>query len=262
MKVVILCGGYGTRIRDVADNIPKPMIPIGPYPILWHIMKYYASHGHQEFVLCLGYKSQVIKDFFLNYEAHTKDFTVVLGRDGDVRFHTDHDESDWQITLADTGLNALTGARIRKIKNYIGDDENFMLTYGDGVGDIDIGSLLAFHAAHGKLLTVTGVRPPGRFGELMADADGLVSEFNEKPQATAGRISGGFFVCRREIFDYLDEREDLVFEQEPMSRLVADRQMCLYPHDGFWQPMDTHREYSLLNRLFDSGKAPWVIWKK
>ncbi|MCG3770999.1 MAG: Glucose-1-phosphate cytidylyltransferase [Nitrosomonadaceae bacterium] len=262
MKVVILCGGYGTRIRDVADDIPKPMILIGRYPILWHIMKYYANYGHQEFILCLGYKSQAIKDFFLNYEAHTKDFTIVLGRGGDVRFHTDHDEANWQVTLADTGLDAMTGARIRKIRSYIGGDEHFMLTYGDGVGDIDIASLLAFHAAHGKILTVTGVRPPGRFGELVADRVGCVSEFNEKPQATAGRISGGFFICRREIFDYLDEREELVFEQEPMNRLVADGQLMLYPHDGFWQPMDTHREYILLNRLFDSGKAPWVVWRK
>ena len=263
MKVVILCGGFGTRIRDVADNIPKPMIPIGRYPILWHIMKYYASYGFKEFVLCLGYKSQVIKDFFRNYETHTKDFTIVLGHGGgDIRFHTGHDESDWQVTLADTGLDTMTGARIRKIKNYLGDDEQFMLTYGDGVGDVDLFKLMEFHEAHGRMLTVTGVRPPGRFGELMSDAEGLVSEFNEKPQATAGRISGGFFLCRREIFDYLDDREDLVFEQGPMRRLVADRQLFFYPHDGFWQPMDTHREYLLLNQLFDSGKAPWVIWKK
>ena len=262
MKVVILCGGYGTRIRDVADDIPKPMILIGRYPILWHIMKYYANYGHQEFILCLGYKSQAIKDFFLNYEAHTKDFTIVLGRGGDVRFHTDHDEANWQVTLADTGLDAMTGARVRKIRDYIGDDEHFMLTYGDGVGDIDVARLLAFHTAHGKILTVTGVRPPGRFGELVADKTGCVSEFNEKPQATAGRISGGFFICRREIFDYLDEREELVFEKEPMNRLVADGQLMLCPHDGFWQPMDTHREYILLNRLFDNGNAPWVVWKK
>jgi len=260
MKAVILCGGYGTRIRDVADNLPKPMISIGRYPILWHIMKYYASYGLNEFVLCLGYKGQVIKDFFLNYEAHTKDFTIVLGRGGDVRFHTNHNESDWQVTLADTGLDAMTGARIRKIRNYIGDDEHFMLTYGDGVGDIDINRLREFHMAHGKILTVTGVRPPGRFGELMADGDGLVSEFNEKPQATGGRISGGFFVCRREIFDYLDEREDLVFEQEPTKRLVADGQLFLYPHNGFWQPMDTYRDYLLLNGLAAKGKAPWMIW--
>lgn len=261
MKVVILAGGYGTRIRDVADNIPKPMISIGHYPILWHIMKYYASYGHKEFVLCLGYKGQLIKDFFLNYEAHTKDFTVVLGRGGNLRFHTDHDESGWEVTLVDTGLDSMTGARLRKIKDYIHDDDQFMLTYGDGVGDINIAGLLAFHKAHGKILTVTGVRPPGRFGELNADVSGLVSEFNEKPQATAGRISGGYFVCRHEIFDYLDGRDDLMFEAEPMNRLVADGQLMLYPHDGFWQPMDTHREYILLNRLFDSGKAPWVVWK-
>lgn len=258
MKVVILAGGYGTRIRDVADDIPKPMILIGRYPILWHIMKYYASYGFKEFVLCLGYKSHVIKDFFLNYEAHTKDFTISLGRNNDVQFHTDHDESDWRVTLVDTGLDALTGARVRKIRNYIGDDENFMLTYGDGVGDIDLDGLLAFHKGHGKILTVTGVHPPGRFGELVAGAGDLVSEFNEKPQATGGRISGGFFVCRREIFDYLDEREDLMFEQGPMNRLVADHQMCLYEHNGFWQPMDTSREYQLLNSLYAKGNAPWV----
>ena len=260
MKVVILCGGYGTRIRDVAEDVPKPMIPIGRYPIVWHIMKYYASYGFKQFILCLGHKSPVIKDFFLNYEAHTKDFTIQLGRNNDVQFHTDHDESDWRVTLADTGLGALTGARIRKVRNYIGADENFMLTYGDGVGDIDIDRLLAFHKEHGKILTVTGVRPPGRFGELIADSDGLISEFNEKPQATAGRISGGFFVCRREIFDYLDEGEGLMFEKEPMNRLVAEGQLFLYPHDGFWQPMDTSREYQLLNSLYEQGKAPWVRW--
>ena len=255
---MILCGGLGTRIRDVADNIPKPMIPIGRYPILWHIMKYYASYGFKDFVLCLGYKGQVIKDFFLNYETNTKDFTIRLGGSNNVRFHTEHDESDWQVTLVDTGLDALTGARVRKIQKYIGDDEHFMLTYGDGVGDIDINKLHEFHKEHGKVLTVTGVRPPGRFGELVAGADNVVSEFNEKPQATAGRISGGFFVCRRELFDYLDVREDLMFEQEPMNRLVADRQMCLYEHDGFWQPMDTSREFQLLNSLYEKGIAPWV----
>lgn len=259
MKVVILCGGFGTRIRDVADNIPKPMIRIGQQPILWHIMKYYASYGFRDFILCLGYKGEMIRDFFLNYEVHTQDTTLVLGCGrGGMRFHGDHDAHGWHVTLADTGQAALTGARIRKIKKYIGDDEQFMMTYGDGVGDIDLDKLLDFHRAHGKALTVTGVRPPGRFGELMANADGLVTRFNEKPQATAGRISGGFFVCRREIFSYLDEREDLVFEQEPMNRLVADRQMCVYEHDGFWQPMDTSREYQLLNSIYAGGNAPWV----
>ncbi len=260
MKIVILCGGYGTRIRDVADDIPKPMIPVGRFPILWHIMKYYACFGHKEFVLCLGYKSQAIKDFFLNYEAHIKDFTINLGGKAGIQFHTDHSESDWRVTLAETGLNAMTGSRVRRIRKYIGDDESFMLTYGDGVGDVDLDKLLAFHNAHGRVLTVTGVRPPGRFGELLNDASGAVTEFNEKPQATGGRISGGFFVCRREIFDYLDDREDLVFEKEPMTKLVKDGQLMMYEHDGFWQPMDTNREYQLLNGLYDSQNAPWVKW--
>jgi len=260
MKVAILCGGYGTRIRDVADNIPKPMIPVGRFPILWHIMKYYASYGHKDFVLCLGYKSQAIKDFFLNYEAHIKDFTIDLGGKAAVQFHTDHSESDWRVTLAETGLNALTGARIRRAQKYLGDDDSFMLTYGDGVGDIDLDRLLAFHNSHGKALTVTGVRPPGRFGELLSDANGKVTEFNEKPQAAGGRISGGFFVCRKNLFGYLDDREDLMFEKEPMARLVKDGQLMVFEHDGFWQPMDTHREYQLLNDLFASDKAPWVKW--
>lgn len=258
MKVVILCGGYGTRIRDVADHIPKPMIPVGRFPILWHIMKYYASFDHRDFVLCLGYKSHVIKDFFLNYEAHTKDFTIELGRQGHIQFHTDHEESDWRVTLAETGLEAMTGARIQRIRNYVGDDD-FLLTYGDGVGDIDLDRLLAFHRSHGRALTVTGVRPPGRFGELVHN-DGLITEFNEKPQATGGRISGGFFVASSKLFDYLNDDESLVFEQEPMRRLVSDRQLMVFEHDGFWQPMDTHREYQLLNSLYEKGEAPWVRW--
>lgn len=256
MKVVILCGGYGTRIRDVSDNIPKPMIPIGRFPILWHIMKYYASYGHRDFVLCLGYKSHVIKDFFLNYEAHTKDFTIELGRNGGMIFHTEHDESDWKVTLAETGLNSMTGSRIKRIQKYVG-DEDFMLTYGDGVGDINLESLLKFHRQHGRTLTVTGVRPPGRFGELMS-ADGVITEFNEKPQAAGGRISGGYFVASSKLFEYLNDDEGLVFEQEPMHKLVADRQLMAFEHDGFWQPMDTSREYQLLNSLYDKGGAPWV----
>ena len=260
MKVVILCGGYGTRIRGVADDLPKPMIPVGRYPILWHVMKYYAQRGHRDFVLCLGYKGQAIKEFFLNYEALTRDFTITFGQEKTLEFHSSHDEADWRVTLADTGLAAMTGARIRRIRRYVAGEPTFMLTYGDSLGDVDLDALVAFHRSHGRVLTVTGVRPPGRFGELMADANGCVTEFNEKPQATGGRISGGFFVCRREIFDYLDDREDLVFEQEPIRRLVDDRQMMVYEHEGFWQPMDTHREYQLLNALFDSGNAPWVVW--
>lgn len=260
MKTVILCGGHGTRIRDVADNIPKPMIPVGGLPILWHIMKYYAAFGHRDFVLCLGYKAEAIKDFFLNYEAHTRDFTLTLGRHKSIEYHSDHAESDWRVTLADTGLDAMTGARVKRIRRYIGDDEDFMLTYGDGVGDVDLAALLAFHRAHGRVLTVSGVRPPGRFGEIVSAADGRVTEFNEKPQAAAGLISGGFFVCRRALFDYLDEGEGLVFEQEPMRRLVAEGQLMVYRHDGFWQPMDTYRDWLLLNGLWERGEAPWKAW--
>jgi glucose-1-phosphate cytidylyltransferase len=221
-------------------------------------MKYYASLGHRDFVLCLGYKSEAIKDFFLNYEAHTKDFTIELGRKESLIFHTDHEESDWRVTLADTGLKSMTGARIKRIKKYVG-DEDFMLTYGDGVGNIDLKALLEFHREHGRTLTVTGVRPPGRFGEL-AHSNGVITEFNEKPQAAGGRISGGFFVATSQIFNYLDDDEELVFEQRPMRKLVENQQLMMYEHDGFWQPMDTSREFQLLNSLYDSGEAPWVNW--
>lgn len=258
MKVVILCGGYGTRIRDVADDIPKPMIPLGPYPILWHIMKYYASFGFKEFVLCLGYKGNVIREFFLNYEAYTRDVTLELGNTSVLSFHNNHPESDWKVTLVDTGLKAMTGARIRKIARYVGDDE-FMLTYGDGVGNIDINALLATHRQSGRVLTVTGVRPPGRFGELRSE-NGRVTEFNEKPQAAGGLISGGFFVANPRLFDYLEGDDSLVFEQEPMRRLVADSQLAVHEHDGFWQPMDTSREYQALNTMYSKGEAPWVRW--
>ena len=261
MKVVILCGGYGTRIRDVSDDIPKPMIPIGGYPILWHIMKYYACAGHYEFVLCLGHKSHVIKNFFLNYEVNTNDITINLDRKKPIVFHNDHKELDWKITLAETGLNAMTGARIKKIQRYVLGDDHFLLTYGDGVGNIDLKKLVDFHLSHGKILTVSGVRPPGRFGELMSDGKGKVVEFNEKTQSTEGLISGGFFVCRKEIFNYLNDREDLVFELDPLRKLVGEGQMMVYEHNGFWQPMDTSRDHLLLNALFNERKAPWVIWK-
>lgn len=257
MKVVILCGGYGTRIRDVADDIPKPMIPIGPFPILWHIMKTYAHFGHKEFIICLGYKGQVIKDFFLNYEAYTRDLTITFGKQGGIEYHSDHDESGWKITLADTGIRSMTGSRISRIRDYVG-NEDFMLTYGDGVSDVDIDKLLEFHKSHGRVLTVTGVRPPGRFGEMVSEASGEILEFNEKPQATAGRISGGFFVASPRLFEYVDDQEGLVFEQGPMRQLVKDKQLMMFEHDGFWQPMDTSREFQLLNSLYENGGAPWV----
>lgn len=256
MKTVILAGGYGTRIRDVADDIPKPMIPIGPYPILWHIMKWYSYFGHKDFIICLGYKAQVIKDFFLNYEAYTRDFTISFGK-SELKFHNEHTETDWKVTLADTGVRSMTGARVSRIRKFVG-DEDFMLTYGDGVSDVDIDKLLAFHKSHGKILTVTGVRPPGRFGEMISGDQGQVVEFNEKPQASAGRISGGFFVASSRIFDYISDDEDLIFEQNPIKQLVADQQLMMFEHDGFWQPMDTSREYQLLNSIYEKGKAPWI----
>jgi glucose-1-phosphate cytidylyltransferase len=259
MKVVILAGGFGTRIRDVAEDIPKPMIPIGPYPILWHIMKWYAHFGHTDFVICLGHRGQVIKNFFLDYRAQTRDFTVTYGAGAGagIVYHGGHDEADWRITLADTGTHAMTGSRIARIRKYV-DDEEFMLTYGDSVSDVDLHQLLAFHRAHDKVLTVTGVRPPGRFGEMVAAANGTVTEFNEKPQATGGRVSGGFFVANRRLFDYLGDGDDIVFEVGPMRQMVLDQQLMMFEHDGFWQPMDTSREYQLLNSLYAGGKAPWV----
>ncbi len=259
MKTVILCGGMGTRIRDVADDIPKPMIPIGGLPILWHIMKYYAHFNHKEFVLCLGHKSEVIKNFFLNYDSTTRDFTVRMGKNHAIEYHNDHSEPDWAVTLAETGEKAMTGARVKRVQKYVGKDDLFMLTYGDGVGNVDLNALLAFHKKHNKVLTITGVRPPGRFGEL-STVDGHVTGFNEKPQTSTGLINGGFFVCSRKFFDYLDDREDLVLEKEPMKRLVQDQQMMVFEHTGFWQPMDTAREYQLLNSVYQSGEAPWKIW--
>lgn len=258
---MILCGGKGTRIRGVADDLPKPMIPVGDYPILWHIMKSYAHYGHKDFVLLLGYKGWEIKDFFLNYRARLNDFTLELGNPGGIKFHNVHDEADWRVTLAETGQETLTGSRLKRAQAYIGDDEHFMLTYGDGVGDIDIDKLIAFHKSHGKILTVSGVRPPGRFGEIDA-REGQVMEFNEKPQASGGRISGGFFVCRRELFDYLPSgRDDITLEADPMRHLARDGQMMMYEHDGFWQCMDTYRDFQLLNGLFADGQAPWVKWR-
>ncbi|GHT15606.1 glucose-1-phosphate cytidylyltransferase [Bacteroidia bacterium] len=259
MKTVILCGGYGTRIRDVADDIPKPMIPIGGYPILWHIMKYYSTFGHKDFVLCLGYKSNIIKDFFVNYAMHSSDFTLKLGQNN-IEHHATRNAEDWTITMAETGLNTMTGGRVKRIQKYIGNDDYFMLTYGDGVGNIDIARLLEFHKSHGKAATLTGVYPPGRFGELVITDKQEVVGFNEKPQVSGGRINGGFFVFSKEIFSYLNDDENLVLEQEPMKKLVENKQLMVFEHDGFWQPMDTSREYNLLNQMYENHNALWVKW--
>jgi len=236
------------------------MLPIGGFPILWHIMKYYSTFGQKEFVLCTGYKSGTIKDFFRNYKERISDFTIYLDQSVPIAYHNSFSEADWKVTLADTGLNAMTGARIYRIRKYIADDQTFMLTYGDGVGDIDINALLTFHKSHGKVLTVSGVQPPGRFGELETSEDNQVIRFNEKPQAGGGFINGGYFVCERQVFDYMEDREDLIFEKDVINKIVKDKQLMVYKHDGFWQPMDTSREYQLLNELFSKGTAPWVRW--
>jgi glucose-1-phosphate cytidylyltransferase len=257
MKVVILSGGYGTRIRDVSEDLPKPMIPIGGRPIIWHIMKYFSSFGHKEFVLCLGYKGDVIRNFFLNYENYINDTTIEYGNKINVVNHSNEHSIDWKVTLAETGLSSMTGSRLKQIKDYV-QDETFFLTYGDGLGDINLDELVNFHNSHGRVLTVTGVHPPGRFGELRADLDGVVTEFNEKPQSEAGRISGGFFVADKRIFKYLNDDKSLVFEEQPMRALVVEKNLMVFNHDGFWQPMDTAREYQLLNKLYQERSAPWV----
>lgn len=259
MKVVILCGGKGTRLREETEYRPKPMVPIGQRPILWHIMKTYAHFGHKEFILCLGYKGEMIKDYFRNYFWNTSDVTLQLGQDPNVRFHGRHEEEDWSVTLADTGENSMTAFRIRLIERYLGGDENFLLTYGDGVGNIDIGASIRRHQETGKICTLTAVRPPGRFGELsLADDDGINS-FNEKPQTEGGYINGGYMVCRREIFSYLPDDPTVMLEQAPLKRLAQEGKLGAYLHHGFWQPMDTYQEFSLLNSLWQTGNPPWRV---
>jgi glucose-1-phosphate cytidylyltransferase len=261
LKAVILCGGQGTRIRDASEVLPKPMLPIGGRPILWHIMKIYSAHGIDEFVLCLGYKGWLIKEFFLNYRVMTSDLTVDLGASTKITIENTRAIEGWRITLAETGESTMTGGRIAAIRRYVENEDVFCLTYGDGVADVDIAALLEFHRRHGKVATVTAVRPPGRFGEMRIDG-GAVTEFNEKPQATEGFINGGFLVCdARRIWDYVGEDPQTVFEREPLQRLAREKQLVAYPHLGFWQPMDTLREYNLLDALWSSGKAPWKVWR-
>ena len=261
MKVAILCGGRGTRLREVSDLIQKPMVPIGDKPILWHIMKIYSAHGINDFVLLLGHKGDVIREFFLNFAAHTTDVTIDLSRTdaGRITFHGSPREP-WRVTLVDTGEDAMTGARLRRARHFLDDAGLFCATYGDGVGNIDITGLLNFHRQHGKIATLTGVLPPGRFGELRVE-DNAVRRFNEKPQVSGGCINGGFFVFQRDFLEnYLNDDEGLILEREPMERLAADDQLMMFRHEGFWQPMDTPREFALLNNLWSTGKAPWKVW--
>lgn len=259
MKVVILCGGQGTRLREQTEVVPKPMVDIGGRPIIWHIMKTYAHFGLNEFVLCLGYKGNIIKEYFINYDLRTTDFELCLGDKSTVNILRDNGEGDWRVSLIETGEHAMTGARVFRVREHV-KNEAFCLTYGDGLGSIDIRALLDFHKKHGKIATVTGVRPPGRFGELELDGDQVVA-FAEKPQVTESFINGGFFVLEPEFIDrYLSDDEDLTLEREPLQRVAADGELMMYPHTGFWQPMDTFREWKMLEELWDSGEAPWKIW--
>ena len=255
MKVVILAGGRGTRLAEETAAIPKPMVEIGGRPILWHIMRLYAHFGLTDFVICLGYKGYVIKSYFASYLLHRSDVTIDLGANR-TEYHNGTGEN-WRVTLADTGDATETGGRIRRVARYLSPDEPFCMTYGDGLGDIDIARAIAFHRAHGRLATVTAVRPPPRFGGLRLAGD-VVTRFTDAP--SEGWINGGFFVLSPGVLDLI-EGDATVFEQEPLSRLAQDGQLAAFPHDGFWQPMDTLREKLALNALWNSGAAPWKLWE-
>jgi glucose-1-phosphate cytidylyltransferase len=255
MKVVILAGGRGTRLAEETSARPKPMVEIGGKPLLWHIMRIYAAHGHKDFFVACGYKGELIKEYFHNFYVHNNDYLIDL-HDG-TRKVLGSNGIDWRIGVIDTGLETMTGGRVLRLKEWLG-DETFMVTYGDGVGDVDISALLAFHRAHGKLATVTAVRPPARFGGLVLAGD-TVCEFSEKPQAGEGWINGGFFVFEPAVLSYVTG-DDTILERQPLEYLAADGQLKAFRHEGFWQPMDTLREKQLLENLWAGGQAPWKVW--
>jgi len=252
---VILAGGLGTRLREETEFRPKPMVEVGGKPILWHIMKNFAHYGLNSFVVCVGYRGDIIKEYFINYRARNNDFTVTLGEHERTTFHGVHGEATWTVTVADTGDSTMTGGRVYMTRPYI--DGTFLCTYGDGLSDVPIDRLLAFHRAHGKLATVTTTRPLSRFGVMEVGGEGSVERFREKPQVD-GWVNAGFFVFEPGVFDYLNAES--VLEEEPLARLAADNELMAFRHDGFWQPMDTYRESQLLNTLWDSGQAPWRVW--
>jgi glucose-1-phosphate cytidylyltransferase len=258
MKVVILCGGQGTRLREETEYRPKPLVDVGKRPILWHIMKLYAKYGFHDFVLCLGYKGDMIKDFFLNYEAMTNDFTIRLGSESRLEYHGLHMEQGFSVTLADTGAESMTGSRIKRIEKYI-DGDDFMVTYGDGLSNVDIRDLVSFHKSHDRTATLTAVRPSSRFGVLTFGAEGNIVNFQEKPQLDSW-ANAGYFVFNRRVFDYLDEDPSCTLEREPLERLSNEGQLMAYPHEGFFFAMDTYREYLYLNQLWDNEEAPWKVW--
>jgi len=256
MKVVILAGGFGTRLSEETDVRPKPMVEIGGKPILWHIMKTYSSYGFNEFVVLLGYKGYIIKEFFSNYFLHQSDVTIDLANNS-MEVHQNESEP-WKVTLLETGLNTLTGGRIKRAKDYIGDDD-FLLTYGDGLSDVDISKTVEFHKSHGKNITMTAVQPAGRYGALDIKADNSISSFKEKPKGDGAWINGGFFVCKPEVLNYI-AGDSTTFEQEPLTDLAAEGQLMSFKHDGFWECMDTLRDKTNLCQLWDSDQAPWKQW--
>jgi len=254
MKTIILAGGFGTRLSEYTETVPKPMVSVGGRPILWHIMRTYAHFGHNDFHLALGYKAELIKEYFLHYRSLNADFTVDLAT-GDVKPHQT-DDADWRVTLVHTGLESMTGGRVKRMQSYIG-NEPFMLTYGDGVADIDLGALLAFHRSHGKMVTVSAVHPGARFGELVIEDD-QVSSFHEKPQMGQGWVNGGYFVIQPEFFDLI-EGDSTTLEREPLEKAAAMGELMAYRHHGFWQCMDTKRDRDVLEELWQSGTAPWQV---
>ncbi|MED1723254.1 glucose-1-phosphate cytidylyltransferase [Brevibacillus parabrevis] len=254
MKVVILAGGYGTRIGEESQLRPKPLIEIGEKPIICHIMSIYSKYGYNDFIICLGYKGYMIKEYFAHYFLHQSDVTFDFRRGNEMILHN-RCQDPWKVTLIDTGKDTMTGGRIKRIQPFVG-EEPFMLTYGDGVGNIDIAALVAFHQSHGKLATITAVQPPGRFGALDLEADGQVKGFQEKPSGDGGWINAGFFVLQPEVFSYLDD-DATVFEQAPLEQLAQSGKLAAYRHSGFWQPMDTMRDKNYLESLWKSGKAEW-----
>lgn len=258
MKVVILCGGLGTRLREETEFRPKPMVEIGARPILWHIMKTYSHYGFKDFVLCLGYKGEMIKEYFYNYEVLNNDFTVELGKKKSVDIHSSHDEDGWRITLADTGDKALKGARLKQVEEYI-DGDLFMMTYGDGVANVNIKDLLDFHKSHGKMATLTGVNPASLFGNLKI-RDNKVETFKEKSKDARNLVSGGFFVFDRKFLDRLSVDDNCDLEIGALEKLASEGELMVYKHNGFWACMDTYRDVELLNRLWKENKAEWKIW--
>lgn len=259
MKAVIFCGGLGTRLREETEFRPKPLVEIRGRPILWHIMKIYSHYGFNEFVLCLGYKGSMIKEYFCHYNLLNEDFTLDLGKESNPVMHKDHCEKSWRITFVDTGEESLKGARLKRIEKYI-DGDTFMVTYGDGVADIDINKLIEFHKSHGKIATLTGVHPISRFGELILEGD-QIKKFEEKPQSEKNIINGGFFVFNRKIFDYLEDKDECDLELGALEKVAEKGELMMYRHAGFWYCMDTTRDVDYLRSIWREGKTPWKIWK-